>query len=83
MEDYAFNLQDNLRVNKGLATTSQITQTYFVKLHSFMKKVFEPVEKEIGKNYNFLKVFNSVNLELLNQMELPDFASIIKWKDDD
>ena len=47
-----------------------------------MRKVFEPVEKEIGKNYNFLQVFNFVNLEFINQMELPDFASIIKWKDD-
>jgi hypothetical protein len=48
-----------------------------------VKKVFEPVEKEISKNPNFHKALNSVNLEILNQKELPAFASIIKWKEDD
>lgn len=47
--------------------------------------MFEPVEKEISKNPNFLKALNSVNLDFLNQKELPAFAStsIIKWKEDD
>ena len=48
-----------------------------------MKKVFEPVEKEINKNPNFHKALNSVNLDFLNIKELPAFASIIKWNKDD
>ena len=48
-----------------------------------MKKVFEPVEKEISKNPNFHKALNSVNLDFLNIKELPAFASIIKWNKDD